>query len=270
MLARNPVVAVAFAVVAAGASASLEGCTPRVVACQRGCPEGAACVAGECLRAGAVPEVEGLDKFGSYQARRLVIAPVDVVRLASSDTDRASASRVATLGRARDASAVLLLRFAVDLPPAATILEADLVLQRASPFDADPTPVLLHAARILDPWNGGAIAWGRAPRLEEAGGPVTAIDDARRSVRIDVRPLVRRWRSHAPDDQGIALLADRASVTGIAFVLADGEGGGDANFPVLSVRGSKDAPPPFHGGAEDATVEPARSQGPRLELYVKP
>ena len=102
---------------------------------------------------------------------------------------------------------------------------------------------VLHATRILDPWDARSLAWGRAPRLDDARLPATTIDDARRIVRVDVAPLVRRWRLHSPDDQGLAILADRSSATGMAFAVADGSGAGEDAVPLPSVHSS--GPPTF-------------------------
>jgi hypothetical protein len=259
------VVPVAFAVLA------LSACARRPAMCSRACDDGFACVSGECLRAATVPDVEALDRFGLYQARRLVITPVDIVRLAPGDT-QGYAPRVATLGRERDRASVLLLRFAIDLPPESTILSAHVVLDRAPSSEADPSPIALHAARITQAWDARSIAWGRAPLLEDARTPVTTIDDARASVRIDVRALVRRWGRHATDDQGIGIVADRTSLTGVAFALADGGGATDDRTLVLPVRRVRDTPPTFHAAAEatEGPPDPVLPRGPRLEIYVKP
>ena len=137
---------------------------------------------------------------------------------------------------------MLLLRFALDLPPGITVVEAHLVLDRAPAVgDADPAPVVLHAARILDPWDARSIAWGRPPRLDEARFPATDASTTRAgTVRIDVRTLVRRWRLHAHDDQGIAILADGSTPTGMAFAVADGRGRATIPPSACSYR----APPP--------------------------
>jgi len=101
---------------------------------------------------------------------------------------------------------------------------------------------------------------------------MTTVDDARTQVRIDVRSLVRRWRLHAADDQGIALVVDRASPTGIAFALADGGGAKSDGALSLPVRTLRDTPPAFHGraGAAEGFAEARGPNGPRLELYLTP
>src|ERR1700722_1182883 len=125
-----------------------------------------ACAAGpiavSCARAPVSVEkaqdLGALDKFGLYRARRLVVVPADIARLAPGDT-HGEVAPVATLGRARDASSMLLLRFALDLPPDTAILDAHVVLDRAPESEADPAPITLHAARILDRWNPRSLAW---------------------------------------------------------------------------------------------------------------
>ncbi|MGO8999933.1 MAG: DNRLRE domain-containing protein [Polyangiaceae bacterium] len=221
---------------------------------------------------GASSELQALDKFGAYRARRVVVAPVAAVRLAPGDDGsvrQGEAATVATLGRERDAGSMLLLRFSVDLSPETAILDAHVVLDQAPSVDSDPTPITLHAARIVEPWDPRSIAWGRAPRLDDARFPEITLDGARARVRIDVRSLVQRWRRHAPDDQGIAILAGRTSVTGMTFAFADGGGAGGDERPVLSVRSP--GPPSLFASSEPADVVAESSpRGPRLELYVRP
>lgn len=253
--------------------AALSGCAgarPPAM-CTRTCDEGYDCVAGECLRIGSRPDVEALDKFGLYKARRLVLPAADVLRLAPGDTE-GEVPRVATLGRARDGASLLLLRFALDLPPDATVIDAHVILDRAPASASDPGPIALHAAQIVDPWDARSVAWGRAPHLVELGAPRSIVDAARTSVRIDVRTIVSRWRRHAPDDRGIAIVADRVSATGLTFALADGAGGTDERPPVFPVRTLKDAPPTFHAPASavEGVGEMVLPHGPRLEVYVRP
>jgi hypothetical protein len=252
VLARKPLAA-ASGLAGLATLATLLACAPRPAR-----PDGA----------GAVPEVESLDKFGAYRARRLVIEPVAAARLAPRDA-RGEVSKVVTLGRARDAGSMLLLRFSLELVPETAIFDAHVVLDRAPSVQADPAAIPLRAARIIDPWDARSVAWGRAPRLGDARLPATVVNGARASVRIDVRSLVQRWRRHSPDDQGIAILADGASVTGMTFALADGGGASDDQASPLSVHAP--GPPSLFASSEpaDGRVE-SYPRGPRLELYVRP
>jgi len=238
--------------------------------CTRACDLGFACVSGECLRDGETAAIGAIDRLGIYGSRRLVVAPVFVARLGPGDA-RAETAPLATLARQRDAGAMLLLRFALDLPPGATIVEAHLLLDRATAVDVDPAPVVLRAARVVEPWDVRSISWGRAPRIEQEDALArTEVSDARLTVRLDVRPLVRRWRRHARDDQGIAVVADRTSASGVVFALADGAGAGEdaARLPPVRTPG----PPPLFSASEpgDRGREERGTRGPRLELYVKP
>jgi hypothetical protein len=293
MLARNPsrcagfrqvgdlasaaLVALGLALGAASLSACGAGHGGAPAMCARACDDGFACVAGGCLRNATTPELEAVDKYGLYKARRLVLAPTDAVYLAAGDTapKGGETARVATLGRARDAGSVVLLRFALDVPPEATILGAYVVLDRAPAIDADPSPIALHAARIVQAWDAQSVSWGRAPFLSDARSPVTTVDDARTSVRLDVRILVQRWRAHARDDHGIAIVADRSSASGVAFTLADGAGASEERALALPVRSLRDTPPTFHSTAEAGepsgeTLPPLSPRGPRLEVYLRP
>jgi hypothetical protein len=193
---------------------------------------------------------------------------VDVARLAPGDA-RGESPHTAILARDRDARAVVLLRFALDLPPGTTVVEAHVVLDRAASVEADPTPVSLHAVRVAEPWRVESLAWGRSPRLDDLNLPSTTVDDVRRDIRLDVRALVRAWRTHAPEDHGIAVVADHTSATGVAFALSDGYGASeDAPLPPPVHAPS---PPTVFAGPDPTALggtEPLR--GPRLELYVKP
>jgi hypothetical protein len=260
---------IAFVVASAFASTALASCAPRPTTCLRACDAPFTCASNECVRPSSIPAIEARDRLGDPQVRRLVLAATDVARLAPGDA-HAEVPRTAILARDHDARAVLLLRFALDLPPGTTIVEAHLVLDRSTAVSTDPTPVTLHAVRIAAPWDARSITWGRLPRLDDVHLPSTTVDDARHEVRLDVRPLVRAWRLHAPEDQGIAVVADRTSATGTAFALADGDGSSD--HPSLPLPVHAPGPPTVFAGAEstESAVDPAPSQGPRLELYVKP
>ncbi|HEY2514462.1 MAG TPA: DNRLRE domain-containing protein [Polyangiaceae bacterium] len=260
-------------VLAAGAFALSAGCVKTGQLCSRACDGSYSCIAGKCLRDGAVLEVAATDRFGQLAVRRIVVDPVAVARIGPGEAS--PTATVAPLARARDAGAELLLRFAVALPPGATVVDANLLLDRAPYVDGDPAPVSLHAARIEEPWSAGAVTWERAPRLDPLGrAPRTTIDDARRTVRLDVRSLVRRWSFHAADEQGIAVIADQTSPTGITISLADGASPKDEALEVVPVH--TPGPPPLFAVAESSAGGLGRSgeqgwaRGPRLELYVKP
>jgi len=256
--------------IAAVSAVPLGACAPRHVTCETTCGDPAfACVAGECLREGRLLEVGALDKFGQLQSRRLLYSPVAAAVVRPGD-GHASLPDVATLARARDAGSLLLLRFAVDLPPGTTVVEAHLLLDRAPAVDVDPAPIVVHAARIAEPWEPRSTSWARVPRIEEVDPPRTTVSSPRRVVRLDVRSLVRRWRLHASSDQGIALVTDRASPSGMAFALADGSGSTDDAPAVPPLRPS--GSPLYVASSEhpEGTAEAAPPRAPRLELYVKP
>lgn len=149
----------------------------------------------------------------------------------------------------KDGSA-LLLRFSVDLPAEAKVIEAYVVLHRAEAVDDDPSAISLHATRIVEVWSGRSTSAARAPRTEELRLPSTRVDPAGPPlVRVDVRDLVARWRRRSPEDQGLAIVASGESETGMTFAL--------------------------HPSSVDVTPAPSRSAlraalpGPYLELYVR-
>jgi hypothetical protein len=173
-----------------------------------GCGAGAACVAGRCLSHGASAAIA--------TATRAVYDPVDVVYLRPGED--AATEGIATLGRGDGALA--LFRFSVPLAPDASVVEAYLLMDRAADVDADPTPVLLHAARVVGAWESRSTSWARQPSVEEQGGSETRVSGASRSVvRLEIRALVERWRKRARGEMGVAVLAEGRSATGVAFTL---------------------------------------------------
>jgi hypothetical protein len=224
---------VLFASLALLVSAS---CAPRARMCgaPSECGASQGCVAGRCVPDGGIPAIQN--------AKRVIVAPVDVAFLRRGDGANGGAlPPIASLGRASESEAVLLLRFDVPLAKDAQVLEAYLVLDRTSAVDSDPTPITLHAARIVDPWDGRSTSWATQPRVEETRSPSTTVDPAARAqVRLDVRDLVQHWRRHEKTDRGLAVVADTSSETGMAFALTT-----------------------------VSEADQAERAGPRLELYVK-
>jgi hypothetical protein len=226
------------------------------------CGAQASCVAGRCVARGATPAIDS--------ARRLLFAPVDVGYARRSVDGRDAA--IATLGRAGE-PAIVFLRFAVPLAPEANVLEAYLLLERATDVDADPAAVPLHAARVLTAWDGRSLSWARQPLVEEVGGPVTRVmPGAGPFVRIDVRELVQRWRKRGRDELGVAVLADGESPTGVAFALEPADAARDRDDPILGPQAAPAQSPSLFEPRVTIPVaaEPRRQVvGPRLELYVK-
>jgi hypothetical protein len=209
--------------------------------------------------------------------RRVVATPVDVAWVKSGDRSSASAAAagagampaVFVLGRSADGDATLFLRFALSLPKDVKVLEAYLLLIRSSALDADPAPIYLHAARVVEPWDSRSISWAAQPRIEDVRAPATRVDPGGRAlVRVDVRALVEGWALHDRRDHGVALVAENTSATGIPF----------AFLPVgLPLERPAASPAPALGfgapvtgtapvPADEAPPEPI---GPRLELYLK-
>ncbi len=214
------------------------------------CGTSASCLAGRCVVHGTTPAIA--------QSRRRLFAPVDRAYLQKGAD--ATNDGVATFGSSRSREALALLRFSVPLPAETTVLEAYLVLERATSVDTDPAPVALHAARVAEPWDGRWVSWERLPRIEEVRAPVTlASPSGGPLVRLDVREIVQRWRSRRGDDFGIAILASSSSLTGIGFALAASPG--------LHREGP--VRPASQESSAEIDLDPRPVFGPRLELYVK-
>jgi hypothetical protein len=243
---------------------------PKMCATPVDCPPAwGACVAGRCQPAsGAVVQ--------QAETRRLVVEPVDLAYVRRGDGARGGlVPTVFRLGAGPDGEAILLLRFQVTLPALARVAEAYVVLDRSDAIDVDPASgpsIALHAARIVERWDGDSVSWARLPRLDDARSPTTRVALGRARVRIDVREIVRRWRRHDAADQGIAVVADGASPTGVAFALAPTDvREGTTRLPAAaSVRAA--SPPPFFAAPEPeggaSNLESVRGP-PRLEIYVR-
>lgn len=213
------------------------GCVsaPRMCVSEPDCGSQASCVAGRCLRHGAVAAVT--------TAKRWLFAPVDVGVVARGGESGPHATPVtATLGQGDGATA--LFRFAIALPRDVTVIEAYVLLREDADVDADPWPLALHAARITTPWRGDVVTWNESPRIVEVGAPVTRVHPwPGRAVRIDVRDIVARWRRRPEEDYGIAVLCEGetvgTSVTGIALAMgpvpAGSRGFAPLDGPVLEV-----------------------------------
>ncbi len=193
-------------------------------------------------------------------ARRLVFRPVDVAYVMSGDGASGGAlPTVFPLGRD---GAKLFLRFAVAVPPPASIVEAYVVLRRSSAVDDDPAAVSLHATRIVDAWSGGSVSWAIQPRTTDARSPSTLVEPgASPLVRIDVRELVRHWARRDPTDHGIAVVADNETRTGTTFALSS-IGGGSSTEPAAGRVG-------FPSGPIGTAQAVAADVEPYLELYLR-
>jgi hypothetical protein len=266
-------VAIVFAAVFALAVVAFAACTqrPRMCVAAGECGTSAACVAGRCLPDGGVPAIQA--------ARRLLVDPVDVSYLRRGDGANGGAlPAIITLGRAADSEAMVLVRFSVPIAKDANVIEAYLLLERTDLVDSDPTPIVLHASRIIDPWDGRSISWARQPRIHDTRSPSTIVTPwGRTQVRVDVRDLVAHWRLHQRDDQGLAIIAENSSATGIALALTAAE-----EASPLGSSESTSANQSSAGGSSGGLFEPRSPAtlgvgpsalpsraGPRLELYVK-
>jgi hypothetical protein len=177
------------------------------------------------------------------QTRRLLFEPVDAAYV-RRHASFAGTPAFATLGSRDDGR--LLLRFAIELPPESHVVEAFVILERATAVDAEPVPITLRAGRVTESWDGRSVDWAHPPHVEDLAEPLTRwAPGAGPLVRINVRDLVRRWLRRGRDEFGIAVSADGPSDAAVTFVLLPSSGPADGESPM------------------------AASLGPRLELYVK-
>lgn len=183
---------------------------PRLCVSSTECASQNACVAGRCQS--EKPNA----KPAALSARRLVVRPVDLAYIRRGDGETGGALPPSfSLGRD---SAVLLMRFAAALPTNANIIEAYVVLRRDGAVDDEPTPISLHATRIVEGWDGRSTSFARQPRLAQGRAPATLVEPNGPSlVRLDVREIVSNWPKHDPSDQGIAVVAENQSSSGTTF-----------------------------------------------------
>lgn len=196
------------------------GCAPRPRMCTASteCAAQSACVAGRCQpdKPNVKPAIDA--------ARRLVVRPVDLAYVRRGEGSGNGDGTIPPLFALGRDSAVLLMRFSVAIPDAANVIEAYVVLHRSDAVDDDPSPISLHATRIVDGWQGRSTSWGLQPRQSETRAPSTLVEPGGPSaVRLDVRDLVRQWPKHDPRDQGIAVVADNDTRTGTTFALVSVE-----------------------------------------------
>ncbi len=190
------------------------------------CGDKGACVAGRCQleKASVRPAVDS--------ARRLVLRPVDIAYVQRGD--RAGGGGLPPLFALGKDGGKLFLRFDAAIPKTATVVEAYVVLRRAPVVDDDPTPISLHATRIVDGWSGRSVSWALQPRSAETRSPSTVVEPSGSPlVRLDVRELVRHWSRRDPIDQGIAVVAENETSTGTTFALT---GAGLPVEPVTPAR----------------------------------
>lgn len=224
------------------------------------CAASSACVAGRC-------QLQGVNVAPAVaSSERLVFRPVDAAHVGPDGTTSwADACRASTfvLGRSGER---LLLRFAIALPERARVVEAYLVLHRASFASGAPTTFALRADRVVEPWDGATTSWAFAPKTEDVRAPLTRVSPGGPSlVRLDVGDLVRGWSSHDPRDRGIAVITDDAgtpSGTGTAFAWC-------AESSPLSAEESWEPGAPTASRTEGAEADVSEDVGPYLEVYVR-
>ncbi len=225
-----------------------------------------ACVAGRCQ------DPNGVALIDKREVRRQVVAPSAVGYVQRSEGGNVGTlPPIFTLGRAGAGDGRLFLRFDIPLVKEMNIVEAYVLLDRPRGLEPDPRPIVLHAERVVDPWDPRSISWTSQPRFEDVRAPATRVPPAgRRQVRIDVRDIVRNWYLHLDRDQGIVIVADNSTDVGMAFALTSQGAPAEA-----SGANMRPTPPSSSGDfASDSAGDPSNSAllvgPPRLELYIKP
>ena len=205
---------------------------------------GMSCVAGRCVEEPKDGGAPLRPAILATNVRRVVVHPTDVAWLESGADPRVLPPAVA-IGKTEGK---LLLHFEAPMTADDEVVEAYLLLDRIDVMDTDPTSILLHAERVVEPWSARTISWARQPRVEDVRSPSTVVSvGARPLVRLDVSDLVRHWKLRDPADQGLAVVAGGTNRTGVPFAMVDSTASADPSDPTKPVW---------------------IPSGPRLELYL--
>ncbi len=203
------------------ASTACGGATPEPCSALGACAEGQACIVGRCR-----PSDAALAPLGS---RRVVLEATELAVLEPGGEPAPEA--ITPLGSFGREQVLLLLRFD---PPAAAERELEaafLVFDRDAAAPAEPTPIELELAAVLDPWSTGRVSWASRPRVGSQGSRFFAPAASDAPLRVEVTALLAERPSR---DHGFALRALTNGAVGARLVTG-----------------------------------PARGQTPRLELYLR-
>jgi hypothetical protein len=133
-------------------------------------------------------------QIAARDAQRVVVGPVDLAVVTASQ---------------RPGAVVMLVRFPTPWGNQ-SIAGAYLLVRRDDAAREPSRSVQITVARILEPWVGADVTWGRLPRLSPAEISTTVTGSATDTLRIDVTRIVERWADARSDDRGIAIMADAA------------------------------------------------------------
>jgi hypothetical protein len=184
------------------------GCAHRTSVCSSPgtCGTGRICAAGRCARPGTDPIASDSD--------RIVVAASDIAIVSASAENGALPDEIAFFGRSPP---VVLLRFPAPWGNRARIMAAFLTLQLQDTTVVDSRTWTLSVARVLEPWAGAGVSWGRLPRLSAPLVRAEVVPLPPRSLRIDVTAIVQRWARAENDERGLALWASAAGPSGPTF-----------------------------------------------------
>jgi len=205
------------------------------------CGGSGACVSDRCVSDAGTASLQ--------TSRRLVLDATEVALIQrGSSRGPGELPTSATLGRAEEGPAAVLLRF--DVPADLEVLEGYLLVEHVGEGARSGDGVGLHAERIIGPWQARTVTWLDGPELKDVHAPSVVVrHGATPTLRLDVKPLFQRARGAEPPDQGVALMIDQKTANGVEVVLLPG------------VASPLPGDPETHDGASH--------QAPRLELYVK-
>jgi hypothetical protein len=172
------------------------------------CARNQTCNAGRCAAVGS--------EIAPADARRLSVAPIDMAVVSSRGGDGALPSEI-PLGGASGGSLVVLFRFPTPWGNRVRVASAFLTLEPTPGAAPELGPFPVTVARVLEPWSGSEVTWGRLPRLSAPEARAYATAGPPKTLRIDVTSIVQRWARGRANDQGIALISAPESSVGATY-----------------------------------------------------
>ena len=144
----------------------------------------------------------------SQDAKRLLFAPIDWVKLsARREAQGPTDSEVITLGDPASGDELLLLRFAVKLPPRARVQRAIVVLDPMPQCASRPAEIRLELSQVLSSWRSQSLSWSRQPQISLPMQVATVRALPARPLRLDVTGQLRQWQEHPHRHHGLGLSA---------------------------------------------------------------
>ena len=133
------------------------------------------------------------------------------------DEETVAGDEAIVLGRKGDGPSVLLMRFALDIPPERELELALLVLDPLPSCPRYAGRVDLELAQVLEPWHAESVSFGRQPSLDLPVRAPSVQTATQVPLRLDVTPFVAAWRENRSRYHGLALVSAGTSASGACY-----------------------------------------------------